>query len=149
MSDALESFILWSGWIAAVGIAIYEIVKAYRNRIKIKVTLTVSKKELCIGVHNWGRRPVNLIEAGLRYANGKSSIYDDLDNFFPQLLYKNDGRNLCFNTKEVINELKANDTEIIYGYFADESGREYKTKASDEFREVINGLIGSGKTVSK
>jgi len=145
MEGMLDSFILWSGWIAAVGIAIFEIVKAYRNRIRVEVSLTISPEELCIGVHNWGRRPVNLVEAGLKYANGTDSVYNDVTSDFPDLLYRNDGRNLCFKIDEVVEELKSRNTQVVYGYFADEAGREYKKEASKALSDYLTQLISSGK----
>ncbi|MHA2066797.1 MAG: hypothetical protein ACXABY_20700, partial [Candidatus Thorarchaeota archaeon] len=99
--------------------------------------------------HNLGRRPVNLVEAGLRYTNGMGSVYDDLSHFFPQLLYKNDGRNLCFQIAEVAKELKSHNTEIMYGYFTDEAGREYKKKASSALKDYINELITSRETKTR
>lgn len=146
MEGALDEFILWSGWIAALGIAIYEIAKAFRNRIRIEVSLTISEGDICIGAHNWGRRPVNFVETGLRYANGMSFVFDDLGEFFPQILYRNDGRNMCFKINEVVKQLKSHNTQIMYGYFADEAGRQYKMKPSNELRHYISELLTSEKT---
>jgi hypothetical protein len=140
MNEGLESFILWSGWIAAVGIAIYETVRAYRNRIKILVSLTISGDALCIGVHNWGRRPVTFVEAGIRFTNGKEASYDEREPEFPLILYNKDGINLCFKLKDVIQEQKSQNSAIQYGYFTDEAGRIYKKNLTDEYRDQLNKL---------
>jgi hypothetical protein len=146
MGGSLDAFILWSGWIAALGIAIYEIAKAVRNRIRLQISLAISEGDLCIGVHNWGRRPVNLVETGLRYANGMSSVFDDTGDLFPETIYRNDGRNICLKTDQVMNELRSQNTEILYGYFVDEAGREYRVKPSNELREGIRRLLSRERT---
>jgi len=145
IDGALDQFILWSGWIAALGIAIYEIAKAIRNRIRLQVSLAITDGDLCIGVHNWGRRPVTLVETGLRYANGMSSVLDDTGDLFPETMYRSDGRNICLATNEVMKELRSQNTEILYGYFVDEAGREYRTKPSDELKEHIRELPAKEK----
>lgn len=143
MEGALDKFILWSGWIAALGVAIYEIAKVFRNRIRVEVSLAISEGDICIGAHNWGRRPVTLVETGLRYANGMSSAFDDTGELFPEVLYRNDGRNICLKIDDVINQLRSHDTEMAYGYFVDEAGREYRTKPSDELSKHIRQLLAA------
>jgi hypothetical protein len=149
MADAIDYFILWSGWLAAVGIAIYEIVKAYRNRIVIQVSLAITGDDICVGVHNWDRRPVNFVEAGLVYTNGKSTTFDDISAEFPFWLYSKDGTSLCFNLRAVTKELKLYKTQVDYGYFTDEAGSMYKKEIPKEIEDYINELIASEKTKSK
>ena len=146
MNEILESFILWSGWMAAVGIAIYEIVRAYRNRTRILVLFTITEEDLCVSVHNWSRRPVIFVEAGLLYTNGEGTSYDESSPEFPLTLFSKDGFNLCFKLKEVVQELKSNNTEIKYGYFTDETGKVYKKTLPDDQKDYIEGLITSAKS---
>jgi hypothetical protein len=148
MNETLESFVLWSGWIAAVGIAIYEIVRAYRNRTKILISLTITGDALCIGVHNWGRRTVTFVEAGLLFTNGKETSYDERDPEFPLVLFSKDGFNLCFKLKDVIKELKSGSTEIQYGYFTDAEGKIYKKNLNDEYKSHIKELIATTRNTS-
>ena len=134
---------------AAVGIAVYEVVRALRNRIRLLVSLNITGKDLCIGVHNWGRRPVTLVEAGLLYVNGKGTSYDERSPEFPLILFSKDGFNLCFKLKEVIQELKSNNTEIKHGYFTDETGKIYKKTLPDEYKDDIQELITTTESNSK
>jgi hypothetical protein len=146
MNETLESFILWSGWMAAVGIAVYEIIRAYHNRTRILVLFTISEKDLCVSVHNQGRHPTNLVEAGLLYANGEGTSYDQSSPEFPLMLFSKDGFNLCFKLKEVIQELKSKKTEIKHGYFIDETGKVYQTSLPDHYKVYIEGLVASAES---
>jgi hypothetical protein len=143
MNETLESFILWSGWMAAVGIAVYEIVRAYRNRTKILVLFTITEEDLCVSVHNWSRRPVIFVEAGLLYTNEEGTSYDESSPEFPLTLFSKDGFNLCFKLKGVVQELKSNNTAIKHGYFVDETGKVYKKTLPDEYKKYIEELAAS------
>jgi len=81
----------------------------------------------------------------LKYTNGMSSVFDHTGDLFPETLHRNDGLEICLMTNEVMNELRSQNTEILYGYFVDEAGREYRTKPSDQLREHIRELLASEK----
>jgi hypothetical protein len=144
MEGALNDFVLWSGWIAAVGIAIYEIVRSYRNRIRIQVSFTISQEELCISVHNWGRRPVNFVEAGIVYADSGGTDHSG-DPDFPFWLPSQEGRSLCFNLRDLVGELRSLNTEIKHGYFVDEAGRRYRKIVPDDSGEYLKELVATGR----
>ena len=134
----MENFVLWSGWIAAVGIAIYELVKAYLNRTRINLSFNIVGDDLCISIHNWGRRAVTLIEAGLVYQNGQGKSYDERSPEFPMALFNMDGFNLCFKMKDVIRESGSKNTYLDFGYFTDQSGRMFKIVLPEELRPHLN-----------
>lgn len=141
MEGVLDSFVLWSGWIAAVGIAIYEILKVYRNRVRIHVFLNiVDDADICIEIHNLGRLPVTLIEGGLVYTNGDETIENSSPEF-PFILHNHEGWSLCFNMKELAEELKSAETEIEYAYFMDGSGRLYIHRPGIEIKHLLRELV--------
>ncbi len=73
----IDSIIKWSGWIIALGLAIWEIYKYVRNRYKVKVNISlgsiqkgVRKNRVVIEVKNSGRRPIHLTFAGFHFEKG-------------------------------------------------------------------------------
>jgi hypothetical protein len=134
----MENFILWSGWIAAVGIAVYELVKAYRNRTRINLSFNIVGGDLCISIHNWGRRAVTLVEAGLVYQNGQGTSYDERSPEFPMVLFNLDGFNLCFKIRDIARETGSDNTSVDYGYFTDHTGHMFKKVFPGELQPYLN-----------
>ncbi len=108
----------------------------------------ITEEELCTSVHNWSRRLVTFVEAGLLYTNGKGISYDESSPELPLILYNKDGFNLCFKLKEVIQELKSHNTEIKHGYFTDETGKDYTKALPDEYKDHIKELVATAKNTS-
>ncbi len=82
----MDAVIIWSGWLIALGLAIWEIYKYMRNRYKVNVNISLetfgkSKKEntVVVEVSNEGRRPINLTFAGLYFKKDTILHSDELD----------------------------------------------------------------------
>ena len=140
----LNEIITWSGWFAAISMGIWKVVDALRNRPAIKFFIGISEAEklLYLTVINAGRRPVNLIRAGLQYSDG--SCFD-----FPHSLNVNLGwfYNMqpkinplrLKHIKELINEIDADAPIVVkFIYVTAENGDRYRVKISSHMRDALH-----------
>lgn len=84
-------------------------------------------EKLFIKAVNIGRRTVTISQGGFKLTNGKQLIIVQPINFsFPYELTEGKSIDLFFDKKEVIQELKEDNTKIRYAFFTDSTGRIFK-----------------------
>lgn len=140
----LDEIIKWSGWLVAIGMVIWKVVDTLRNRPAIKFFIGMSEAEnlVYLTVINGGRRPVNLIKAGLQYSDG--SRFD-----FPHSLNVNLG--WFYNMqpkinplslkrmKEFISEIDADAPIMVkFIYVTAENGDRYRIKIPSHIRDALH-----------
>jgi len=81
----IDIIIKWSGWLIAVSLAIWEIIRYVRNRYKVIVTISLEPirkgaKENIVVIEalNLGRRPVKLTFGGIYFNKGPIVASDEL-----------------------------------------------------------------------
>jgi hypothetical protein len=136
-----DEIIKWSGWGLAIGMVVWRVVDAVRNRTKVKFFVGVSKDKNTLNfvVINTGRRPVNLIRAGLQYPDGTD--FDFPPGWDIQLgqLYN---MQMKFNSlslehiKESIRELDA-PFMVNFIYVTDERGHRHRVKIPSNVKDEL------------
>ncbi len=140
MNTILNALITWTGWIAAIGVGIWEIVKVCRNRIAIKldvILLSNSGQWVYITITNVGRRPVNFIRAGFQYSNGDSEDFPATWNIAPGWVYKTQPRGTGLSINAIKQLVKSRSEKMESVYFIDEQGRPYETKIPDSVKQLV------------
>jgi hypothetical protein len=137
----LDVIIEWSGWLVAIGMVIWKVVETLRNRPAIRFFVGLSETEdwLKLTVVNRGRRPVNLIEAGLQYPNGYRFDFPNTLNVQLGWFYTKQPKfnQLSLeNIKEFISEIGA-PTVAKFIYFTAENGDNYKVKIPNDIRDKL------------
>ena len=134
----MDTIIAWSGWIVAVGMAIWKIVETRRNRPNIRVTIPIATDQvITIAADNEGRKPINLVWAGFRFANGFEFGYPSDGQIFPLWLFSKKGIAVDFDIKIIKDILKKDNTVIEFICFTDETGRKFKGEIPEEWRKTI------------
>jgi hypothetical protein len=136
-----DEIITWSGWLVAVGMGIWKIVETLRNRPAIKFFVGLSRDENLVNltVVNAGRRPVNLIEAGLQYSDGCRFDFPNYLNVHLGWFYNMQPK---FNhlslkhIKEFVSEIGA-PTMAKFIYFTAENGDSYRVKIPSYIRDQL------------
>jgi len=141
----LDEIIIWSGWIVAVGMGIWKIVETLRNRPAIKafIGLSENKRLIKLTVINVGHRPVNLIRAGLQYADGYNFDFPPIVNISLGWFYNMQPRSNSLILKQIkyfLNELSEQGapTKVKFIYFTDESGHRYRVKLPSHIRDALH-----------
>lgn len=92
LRENLNEIIKWTGWAAAIGIVIYELIKWWRYRRIIKIETDIIQaspgnsgtKYLNVTVKNIGRCPSNIIAIGFQFSNGEIESFDQPYFLSPQ-----------------------------------------------------------------
>ena len=82
----IDNIIKWSGWLIALGLAIWEISKYMCNRSKVNVNVSLEsirrgarKNIVVIEANNSGRRPIKLTFAGFFFKKGPIIASDEMN----------------------------------------------------------------------
>ena len=140
----LDEIIKWSGWLVALGMVIWKVADTLRNRPAIKFFIGMSEAEnlLYLTVINVGRRPVNLIRAGLQYSDRSSFDFPhSLDvhfgwyyNMQPKI-----NRLSLKHLKEFISEIDADAPIMVkFIYVTAENGDKYRVKIPSDIRDALH-----------
>jgi len=141
----LCGILTWTGWGIAVCMLIWKVVDTLRNRpvIKVFIGLSENKRLMNLTVINVGRRPVNLIKAGLQYADGYNFDFPPIVNISLGWFYNMQPRSNSLILKQIryfLNELikEGAPTKVKFIYFTDESGRRYRVKLTNHIRDALH-----------
>lgn len=140
----LDVIITWSGWLVAIGMVIWKVVETLRNRPAIKFSIGMSEAEnlLYFIVVNEGRRPMNLISAGLQYSDGCSFDFPSRLNVHLGWFYNRQPRIIRLSLKHIkdlINEIDADAPIVVkFIYVTNENGDRYRAKIASPIRDKLH-----------
>ena len=143
----IDNIIKWSGWLIALGLAIWEISKYMRSRSKVNVNVSLEsirkgarKNIVVIEANNSGRRPIKLTFAGLFFEKDTILASDEM-NIEVGWVYKK-LPSYSFVKLEVLKELvrslkKDCGVEANGICFLDESGDKHIGYFPENLRQIL------------